>query len=95
MPRTGAPPGDAPALAARDPAEHLQPLRELRDREGSLLGRFEVEDEEVLEVRRHHIPRPLRQLHGAEIVAGLTDGVLEALAGGLVLDGHVLGPKPA
>jgi hypothetical protein len=86
---------ETPALVARDPAEHLQPWRELRDREGSLLGRLEVEDEEVLEVRGHHVPRPLRLLHGAEVVAGLADGVFEALAGGLVLDGQMLGPERA
>jgi len=82
-------------LVAGDPAEHLQPLRELRDWEGSLLGRLEVEDEEVLEVRGHHVPRPLRRLHGAEVVAGSTDGFLEALAGGLVLDGQMLEPERA
>jgi len=86
---------ETPALVAGDPAEHLQPLRELRDWEGSLLGRLEVEDEEVLEVRGHQVSRPLRLLNGAEVVAGLTDGFLEALAGGLVLDGQMLGPERA
>jgi len=38
---------ETPALVTRDPAKQLQPLRELRDWEGCLLGRFETEDEEV------------------------------------------------
>ena len=72
---------EAAALIASDPAERLEPLREFVDREGALLAGLKIEDEEVLEVRRHHVARPIGLLDRAEVVDGLVEGVFQTLAG--------------